>query len=65
MTTAVRKILASFDRLKPTEKRDAAAEILRRAKAIDYPPLEDEDLAAIASELFLTLDREESDARAK
>jgi hypothetical protein len=37
-----------------------AAEIIRRSVALDMPPLSDDQLTAIADELFLEMDKEES-----
>jgi hypothetical protein len=60
MSTGIHDVLHSFDNLPDGEKRVAAAEILRRMADWDYPPIEDEDLARLANELFVELDREES-----
>jgi hypothetical protein len=61
MTTAVRDPLVSFDRLPEPERREAATEILRRAAQLDSSPLDDEELALAAGELFLELDAREVD----
>jgi hypothetical protein len=42
------------------DKREAAAEILRRSLQIDFPPLEDAALVERAEELFLSLDQHEA-----
>jgi hypothetical protein len=60
MTTEAQNLLQSFDLLQEADKREVAAEIIRRSIAIDMPPLSDEQLAAIADELFLEMDKEES-----
>jgi hypothetical protein len=59
MTTAVRNILSSFDRLEEPDKRELVREILRRSVLLDSPPLSDEDLVLHADEAFLDLDRQE------
>lgn len=60
----VRKLLDSFERLPAPERREAAAEILRRTLDEDGFPLDDESLTLAAEALFLGLDsREAADAR--
>jgi hypothetical protein len=61
MNTAVQHVLESFDRLPDPDKQQVAAEIIRRLVHIDFPPLSDEDLLLSAEELFLELDRQESE----
>jgi hypothetical protein len=56
MTTNVRQLLNSFDQLPEAEKREAAAEILRRSLQIEFPTLDDATLVERAEELFLSLD---------
>ena len=66
MTTAVRDILQSFERLAEVDRRELATEIMRRCLRLEFPPLSNEDLMANAEDLFLELDRrEEKDARAQ
>ena len=60
MTTSVQHLLASFDVLPEAEKRELALEILRRTVNFDTPALSDEELVLSAEELFLELDRRES-----
>jgi len=60
MTANVRELLHSFDQLAEPEKREAAAEILRRALQIELPPLDDATLVECADELFLNLDQREA-----
>lgn len=62
MTITVRALLDSFDRLPEPERREAAAEILRRAVQFDSPPLDDEELSLAAEALFLELDAREAAA---
>lgn len=61
MTTLVREILNSFDKLTDVEQLEIALEILKRLAHFDFPPLTDEDLVLNAEELFLILDRQEED----
>jgi hypothetical protein len=61
MNTAVQHVLESFDRLPDSDKQQVAAEIIRRLAHIDFPPLSDQDLVLSAEELFLELDRQESE----
>jgi hypothetical protein len=60
MTTEVRNLLRSFDSLPDSEKRELAAEILRRSVRFDLLPLSDEDLTKAADDIFLAIDREEA-----
>lgn len=62
MTAAVRSLLTHFEHLSEAEKRDAASEILRRARDWDSPPLSDDELTAIADETFIELDRREANS---
>lgn len=65
-TMAVKKLIESFDCLPSEEKREAVAEILRRCRDLDVPPLMDEELVASAESVFLTLDAlEAAGSRAK
>lgn len=61
MTTAVQHVLESFEHLRDAEKQQVAAEIIRRLAKLDFPPLSDEDLVLSAEELFLELDKQESE----
>lgn len=63
MTIAVRALLDTFDGLSESERREAAAEILRRVTASDGD-LTEEALVDAADALFRALDAEEAaDAR--
>ena len=53
-------ILESFDRLPEDSKREAALEILKRSAKFDLPPLADETLLQVAEDIFLSLDKQES-----
>jgi len=61
MTTATQNILRSFEKLPEPEKRKVAFEIIRRTIDFSFPPLTDEDLVSGAEEIFLELDRRESE----
>ena len=56
MTTAVLELLRSFESLADSDKRELAAEILRRSIDFEYLPLSDEDLVRNAEDLFLELE---------
>lgn len=61
MTTSVKEFLSTFDRLPESERLDVAVEILRRVVQFEFPPLSEEDLILNAEEIFLELDRQETD----
>ena len=60
MATDIQGILHSYELLPDGEKRELAAEILRRSLNLESPPMGDDEFVAAADELFLQLDREES-----
>lgn len=63
MTTGANDVLKSFERLSPGEQQEVASEILRRVIDLETPPLSDDQLAQLADDLFVELDRrEEEDA---
>jgi hypothetical protein len=59
MTRSVEDLLDTFDRLPDDEKREAASEILRRIRRLEFGPISDNELIVSAEELFLDLDRRE------
>jgi hypothetical protein len=59
MTARVQQILDAFDTLPPAEKREAAAEILRRLAGTAEGDVPEDALAEAADELFRALDAEE------
>lgn len=61
MTTQVQEILNAFDLLPESDKRALAGEILRRSLTFDAPVLSEEELTCAAEELFLQLDKDETD----
>jgi len=60
MTNAVRNLIRSFQSLSDAEKREAASFLLRQVVQDEASDGGDEPFAAIAEELFLNLDAEES-----
>ena len=61
MTTTVKNILISFDKLTESEKRELAIEVVRRTDIFGAEELSDEELTLAAEDLFLALDREEEE----
>lgn len=59
MTEAARRVLEDFESLPDPERREIAAEILRRAVADECEPPSDRELVAAADSVFLELDRRE------
>ncbi len=53
MSTSVRLVLESFERLGASDKREVLDEIIRRSRDLDWPPLDDETIDRIADEAFL------------
>lgn len=60
MTALSQEILKTFDELPNSAQLEVALAILKRLIHFDFPPLEEEDLVLNAEELFLELDRQES-----
>jgi hypothetical protein len=65
MSTAGEEILKSFDLLPEREKHEVAKQILQRSPKWRSVPLTDEELTLSAEELFLELDRRESDGQSR
>jgi len=61
MSTAGQEILKSFDRLPEVEKHEVAKQILLRSLELKTSPLSDGELIMNAEEVFLELDRRESE----
>jgi hypothetical protein len=61
VSTSSQELLDSFDRLPEAEKREVAAEIIRRSFALGFPQLADEEFVMNAEQVFLELDRRESE----
>ena len=62
MSRQTAELLEAFESLAPDEKRVFTAEVLRRAIPFDSGPLDDEETAHAADNLFGLLDVEENDA---
>jgi len=60
MSSAVQYVLDNFDRLSAPDKHEAFAEILRRARDLEVPSLDDETIDRIADEAFLEYDAREA-----
>ncbi len=54
------ELLEAFEALPDEERRVFTVEVLRRAVPYDSGPMEDEELARAADDLFAVLDAEES-----
>ena len=61
ISTTVEELLKSFDLLPEIEKYKVVKEILRRSLELRSTPLTDEELASNAEQVFLELDRRESE----
>ncbi|MFN7938665.1 MAG: hypothetical protein U0R19_35375 [Bryobacteraceae bacterium] len=61
MNRQTSKLLEAFDALPTEEQRAFTAEFLRRGIPFDSGPLDDEETARAADEVFITLDAEEAD----
>ena len=60
MSTQTAALLEAFEALAPDEKRIFTAELLRRVVPFDSGPLEDQETALAADNLFALLDTEEN-----
>jgi hypothetical protein len=65
MSSQTSQLLDAFDALPAEEKRIFTAEFLRRAIPFDSGPLDDEETAHAADNLFSVLDAEENDASSR
>lgn len=61
LSDIVEELLKSFELLPEPEKQKVASEILRRSLELRLAPLTDEELALNAEQVFLELDRRESE----
>ena len=61
VSAAAEELLKSFDLLSEPEKHRVATEILRRSLELRTAPLTDEEIAWNAEQVFLELDRRESE----
>jgi len=62
MSTAVQGLLATFERLTTEERQEAFVELLRRTRALEYPPMDDETIDQIPDDSFLQYDGREVEA---
>ena len=63
MSSAVKDLLSSFDRLENSEKHKALSALLHRLRELEFDAPSDEELVITAESTFLELDqREESNA---
>lgn len=60
MCTDSPNVIESFDAFPVVQQREVIAELLRKVAKWDSPPLTDDDLARLADETFLELDRREA-----
>jgi hypothetical protein len=60
LSTDSQYLLSHFDALPLGEQREVMAALLQKASQWDNPPLTDDDLACLADEVFLELDRREA-----
>lgn len=60
MTTAVRVLIESFERLSDSERTEAIVEILRRSPHVVSPPIEEDEFLIAQVETFLELDAREA-----
>jgi hypothetical protein len=56
MTTLVRSILKTIDRLPEKDQGELVAALLRKVSHMDFPPLTEKEIVSIAEERFLELD---------
>lgn len=59
MSSHATELLQAFEALPEEEKRAFAAEVLRRALPFESGPLEDDETAHAADQLFAMLDEEQ------
>lgn len=60
MTETARKLLDAFESLPEPERHEVAREILRLTALAEHGPSGDDELLALADEVFLELDRGET-----
>lgn len=61
MMASVQQLISAFDVLSPTEKHEAAVEIIRRMGNLSMGELSDEALVEIADQTFQELDAREAE----
>lgn len=60
MTKAAQRLIHSFETLPEEDRRSVVVEILRLTVVEDHPPLDEAELVLAADQVFLDLDRRES-----
>jgi len=60
MSTDSRQVISQFEALPVREQHEVMAALLRKSTQWDDPPLTDDELARLADEVFLELDRREA-----
>lgn len=60
MTSAAQQVLASLDRLEPTEREEVVVEILRRVSGAEHTTPDDQEVVELAEGIFLDLDELEA-----
>ena len=60
MSPGAKSVLDAFDALSVEEREEVVSELLRRVARSDHESPSDEELVATADEVFLELDRRES-----
>ena len=65
MSRQTAQLLQDFEALPEDEKRIFTAEFLRRAMPFDSGPLDDEETARSADELFALVDNEDNDSSSR
>jgi hypothetical protein len=65
MSTPTNDLLEAYEALAAQDKRAFTAEFLKRVIPFDSGPLDDEETAHAADQLFALLETEENDARAR
>jgi len=61
MSEGAKNLIAAFDELPAAERAEVVRELLRRATLDPHEPLADEELLQAADEIFLDLDRRETE----
>ena len=61
MKNSVETLLETFERLPEDAKLEVASEILKRSARFRLPPLDEDALAQSADDVFLELEKTESD----
>jgi hypothetical protein len=65
MSSETQALLEAFEHLPAEEKRAFTAELLRRSLPFDSGPLEDEEIGAASSALFVSLEEKDADPQTR